>query len=72
MKHSYRPECKCDRCAREKTRRTLQSAANPQRIRPTKRGRKPAWIADRDSAYPVGSQEWAELSGDDLGLSGDY
>jgi hypothetical protein len=43
-----------------------------------RRGRKPAWVADRDS-YPrkrrqpiVGSAEWAETRGDDLGYSGDY
>ncbi len=71
MRHSYRPECLCDRCAREKTRRTAQSLRNPQRIKPARRGRKPAWVMDRDSYPTAGSQEWAETRGDNLGLSED-
>jgi len=32
MKHSYRPECGCDRCAKERERRTTQSMADPRRV----------------------------------------
>jgi hypothetical protein len=66
MKHAYTVGCECKRCARELVRRSRQAENNPaavrarfSRIRRTRR--QPI----------VGSQEWAETRGDDLGYSGD-
>jgi hypothetical protein len=67
MKHPYRPECACARCEKEKARRTAQGQAiNPYHVRQVRQ-------AKRQTRRPaVGSQEWAESRGDDLGESGDY
>lgn len=70
MKHSYREGCLCVRCERELKRRTAQSAADPRRqTQPPKRRRKKPTPERRPV---VGSAEWAETRGDDLGESPDY
>lgn len=63
MKHSYTVGCDCQRCTKELTRRTAQSASDPRRLQQVKRKRtrKPA------TRKPVhGSAEWAETRGDDF------
>lgn len=73
MKHSYNEACHCPRCERERSRRARQSQqdadthADPWLRRdPRYQGRK------RQTRRPrVGSQEWAETRGDDLGESPD-
>lgn len=68
-RHPYDPACDCPRCTRESVRRTAQGASDPRRFnRPPARRRQKA-----DSRRPiVGSAEWAETRGDDLGESPDY
>lgn len=75
MKHSYTVGCACQRCTRERTRRTAQSSAdfarNPQRRSDAlKAARKRVRTFERRPI--VGSAEWAETRGDDLDESPDY
>jgi hypothetical protein len=69
MKHSYQPACTCDRCTRERNRRTAQGTAERARHpQPPPRTRTKRTTTRR----PIpGSQEWAETRGDDLGESFD-
>jgi hypothetical protein len=69
MKHSYRLDCDCARCVRERNRRISQAQARDTRHRSAPH-RRPQRRRER---RPVpGSQEWAETRGDDLGESPDY
>jgi len=77
MKHSYRPECQCERCGKERTRRASQSATDaahdPHRRTMHHTMRRQNSQARKATRRPVpGSQEWAETRGDDLGESPDY
>ena len=80
MKHSYRVECECHRCAGERGRRAAQSANNPQHAQRAAEMRRSQAIRRERLALRrkgprrpvVGSQEWAETRGDDLGESPDY
>lgn len=68
MKHSYRADCDCKRCARERKRRAARAALNDGiRRLYAQRSRKP-----RDRRPAPGSQQWAETRGDDIGESPDY
>jgi hypothetical protein len=40
MSHSYEINCNCPRCTKERTRRAIQSAANPKPIKPIRRYKK--------------------------------
>lgn len=68
MKHSYRPECTCDRCNGERNRRERQADQNAARRRPcairTSYGRRNVSCSERRPT--PGSQEWAETRGDDI------
>ena len=73
MKHSYRTECTCRRCTKERERRTQQSgidtARNTSIISERRKSRRPK----RERRPEYGSQEWAETYRDDLpSESGDY
>jgi hypothetical protein len=67
MKHPYTAGCNCARCARELVRRSRQADSNPTTIRA-----RFSRIRCTRRQPIVGSQEWAETRGDDLGPSGDY
>ncbi len=66
MKHSYRPDCACDHCMKERERRTAQAAHDPRRAyqERQKRARRTPRTTSRKPAY--GSAEWAETRGDDI------
>mgnify|MGYP001561241254 CR=1 FL=1 len=71
MKHSYQLGCPCARCTRECVRRTKQAANDPQRFNQRKRlYARPRPMPTRQPV--IGTQEWAETRGDDLGDSPDY
>ena len=70
MKHSYQFDCACNRCGKEHERRTRQRVLG--HLSPAS-WRKPRQKRGKGSRSPiVGSAEWAETHGDDLGYSGDY
>jgi len=72
MRHSYMLGCLCDKCKRECARRLSQANANPQPLTRTRSKRLRLGWGERKRKQPaIGSQEWAELSGDNLGLSED-
>lgn len=65
MKHAYQADCTCQRCMKERARRSAQAAADPRRVqqvRKRRRTRKPA--AEHRSVW--GSAEWAETYSDDI------
>lgn len=74
MKHSYRAECECSRCTKERTRRDKQgmgrAISNATRL--GKVAKQMARSRTQTRRPIVGSQEWAETRGDDLGESPDY
>ncbi len=73
MKHAYATGCSCARCARERTRRGVQSNAAPIDFGKVRRGIAAERRRQRGSRSPApGSAEWAETRGDDLGASPDY
>lgn len=71
MKHSYRAECDCRRCMKERERRAMQANINLTHHTPMPRPRRTRRVQSRRPI--VGSQEWAETRGDDIDSpSGDY
>jgi hypothetical protein len=69
-RHPFDTDCNCARCLKELRRRTAQSARDPRTLTHATRKR---FARIRETRRPiVGSAEWAETRGDDLGYSGDY
>lgn len=77
MKHSYRPECTCNRCSKERARRAGQGRNEDARQTIHRAivaaGRRQTRRQPTERRPTPGSQEWAETRGDDIDSpSGDY